>query len=650
MSARDKLDRTAEATPTRFGDGAATLSRSRGGYRPRTRLKGEQGYILAMTALLLVPLMAFVSFAIDAGAWYAQTSRMQRAADAAALAAVVYLPNTTAAAAARDAVAAQNGFTTGVTGTVTSPTKYQVTIQANGQRFFSSTFDPSAMNLSRSATAEFNKPIPLGSPTNKMGNDVASCPQFQPSQTAPCGPQPMLWSSIQGPNTQFQSGDPYTTKCARTTDPTAAVSAAICSSGTGVNGATNDLYKPNGYSFAIDVKAADVGRNMPFQVWDAGSYGRSVGLPYTEQTTVVSMTSGSNLLTRVSGAYNFVAADVGRVVVGTGIPVGATIATRISNTQVRISANVTSSSASRTVTIRTPRAPDCDSTLPPFNAAPYSGSIGSQNCQTGDRGSSPFELQIFENDGSDLTTNFTTPIAGCRLYVGPGADLATYKNRWATVCNFTPTQVGVYPVRVKSSNIAGVTDTGDGQNNFSMRLSGSPAASRLYAIDDLSIWTNTPSSDARFYLAEVGTEHQGKRLQLDLYDPGDGNGGDFTMQVFAPPSGAPNPVPTGGSTIPAAGLADSCRYNDTPSTFKGPNVTAPAGNVANLCTVTTRVGGVNKYNNHWLRIEIRVSDTYTCTTDCWWSIRYDFGGSVGIPTDRTVWSLTIVGDPVHLTE
>jgi hypothetical protein len=287
-------------------------------------------------------------------------------------------------------------------------------------------------------------------------------------------------------------------------------------------------------------------------------------------------------------------------------------------------------------------------------------------------------VQIFENDGVDLQISFDTPLAGCELYVapstggppptGPAATAAT-KNAWTNVCTFTPTRTGVYPVRIKSSNITRpngtvITDTGSGYNSFSLKVvngTANAANTRLYAIDDLSIWTNTPSSDARFYLAEILPEHAGKRLLLDLYDPGDGASGEYTMQVLAPPSGSPRPVPNLGTTIPgpSSPLATSCRYNPTPSATKGPDVRGAGGQNATNCTVTTKFASSSSghYNNNWLRIEIAIAPNYNCgvaqnvtPTDCWWTIRYNFGNTNSVPNDRTVWSITVVGDPVHLVE
>ena len=44
----------------------------------------ERGYVVALTALLLVPMLVFTAFATDVGAWYVRAQEIQRAADAAA--------------------------------------------------------------------------------------------------------------------------------------------------------------------------------------------------------------------------------------------------------------------------------------------------------------------------------------------------------------------------------------------------------------------------------------------------------------------------------------------------------------------------------------------------------------------------------------
>ena len=488
------------------------------------------------------------------------------------------------------------------------------------------------------------RPMSMGSASAQLGNDVVGCPQFQASTSAPCGPQPMLWSSITAPYESFANGDPYTTKCGRNLTP----SVAACTSGTYPGGATNELYDPTGYEYAIEVGAADVGVPLNFQIWDAGSYQRTTGAPTTQSTTVT-MTAGSTTLNRTSGA-SFTATNVGRSITGTGIPAGAVVFSYVNANRVTISQPASSSGTNRAVTISTPT--DCNANAAPFNAPPYaSAPWNQQHCQTGDAGSTPIQVQVFENDGNpdDDEIAYDTPISACHLYVGPGAGAATYKNAWATVCSFVPTATGVYPVRIKSSAIVlpdgtALTDTGSGYNNFALRVTGG-SATRVHQIDQLSIWLNTPGANPQVYLTEITTEDAGQRLQIDLFDPGDGNSGQYTIQVLAPPSGAPGTVPTGGTVIPAPGYADSCRYNPTASPTRGPDVAEPNGAAALDCRVTTKfTGSASVYNNNWLSIEIDIAEDYVCDTDCWWTVKYDFG-TASLPTDRTVWAPVLFDKP-----
>jgi hypothetical protein len=571
--------------------GAASTGRGR-------RLTGQDGYVLAMTALLILPLMVFTAFAVDLGSWYADASRMQRAADAAALAAVVRLPDvssTTGAVRAYTDVARANGYENGVNGvTVTgglapgSQTRYRVSITGPGRQYFSFTFDTDGQTIARSATAEFNRPVPLGSPNNAMGNDPTTCPNFQPSSSC-TGAVPYLWSAIQAPYSRFQDGDPYMTKCSGNT-----TTVSTCRVPANPNGAQNSLYKPEGYKYAVEVPPSAVGSVVTLQIWDAAHITRTTDAPNNR-----------------SGTF------------------------------------------------------DCKRSSSPFSG--YSAAIwsdfGTSNCQTGDSAQTraPLQVRVYENDNVELTTPLLLPgpnNLACERYWDTGTTVngtggLANKNAWQTVCTFTATRAGAYPVTVKTSNIVRpngtvITDVGTGWNAYSLRatVGGAAAGLKLYALDDLSIWTNTPGSTSRFYLAEIKAEHRGKKILLDLYDPGDGSGGsaDYYMSVKAPPSGLQT-IPGAGTTIPTPGVADSCNFNSSPSATKGPATPTAAPN----CRIRTRAGSSNIYNGQWLRVEIQLSPTYSCSADCWWSIAYDFSGS-SLPTDRTTWSLQVVGDPVHLVE
>src|ERR1700704_7218966 len=96
----------------------------------RRRLVGmwrdERGQAFIMVALMLTMLLGFIGIVIDVGWYEVNLVRVQRAADAAALAGVVYLPgNLGGGVAAAKAESQKNGFTHltgGVVGTATPDT------------------------------------------------------------------------------------------------------------------------------------------------------------------------------------------------------------------------------------------------------------------------------------------------------------------------------------------------------------------------------------------------------------------------------------------------------------------------------------------------------------------------------------------------
>ena len=130
-----------------------------------------------MVGLLIIPLIAFTAFAVDVGSWYAQAAKMQRAADSAALAGVIWNGDAPKQSAIVQAIATKNGYVDGTNGVSVvssippgNPTQLRVTISAPGSLFFSGVFLKSE-TLTRSATAQYNQPIPMGSPLGQLGND-----------------------------------------------------------------------------------------------------------------------------------------------------------------------------------------------------------------------------------------------------------------------------------------------------------------------------------------------------------------------------------------------------------------------------------------------------------------------------------------------
>ena len=147
---------------------------------------GEQGLAVIMTGLLLIPLMTFAAFGVDLASWYSRISQIQKAADAAALAGTVWMPSLSKATTEAEASLRSNGFRDGVDGIVVeidrgaTPTSLRVEVtDTDADRVFSQVFR-GQQSLTRHAEAEYNLPIPLGSPLNYFGGVTS---KTQPPQS-----------------------------------------------------------------------------------------------------------------------------------------------------------------------------------------------------------------------------------------------------------------------------------------------------------------------------------------------------------------------------------------------------------------------------------------------------------------------------------
>jgi hypothetical protein len=143
--------------------------------RPRSRR--SDGQVLVIFAGAIIALMAMVAVVIDMSWYWANSLRVQRAADAAALAGVVWLPGqpSTAYSTAR-AEAVKNGYTDGVNGVTVTPTqdaannrRLAVTINGTVGTFFMRVVGINTLPISKIAKADFILPVPMGSPQNYYG-------------------------------------------------------------------------------------------------------------------------------------------------------------------------------------------------------------------------------------------------------------------------------------------------------------------------------------------------------------------------------------------------------------------------------------------------------------------------------------------------
>src|SRR5207245_743189 len=185
----------------------------------------DRGQTLAIVALMLTALFGFMGLVADIGWYELNMVRIQRAADAAALAGVVYLPgNVIGAVVAAQLEAAKNGFANGVNGvTVTaapvSGAVLGVTVSTPVRTFFARLFGVASFTAHRNARAEFVLPVPMGSPGDYYGINVIcrnidtppACPQVASATGAGTLARLGSFGGVEPRGSERSSGDAYST-------------------------------------------------------------------------------------------------------------------------------------------------------------------------------------------------------------------------------------------------------------------------------------------------------------------------------------------------------------------------------------------------------------------------------------------------------
>lgn len=475
--------------------------------RPNMKDTKESGAALMWVAGSLVALLAVSSFAIDLGWYYLNASRVQRAADAAALAGVVHLPGFVTEANTDAVIAATTNFA----GSTLNPApvahadnRYQVFVRATIPSFFARIVGWNNFTVTRSATAEYVKPVRMGSPFNNFGNGNDASQNF--------------WAAINGPRTGKQQGDPFAPQC---------LNGNSCSSN------TNTQYRSNGYYYAVEIPSGKT--SMTVDLYDPGYYRR------------------------------------------TGFGVGTGDVDSLSET---VAGGVTT-----TYTLRSPDSTPLDPTDNP--------AVGGTCTQT------------------------WAPITD----TGYPSNTSNGKDNWRAHCTVASPIAGIYYLQVSSSGTTG------GSNHFAIRATTVPstgAIAKVYGALDMSIFTNDVLGTDRavLHLAEVPTVHAGKRLEIKLFDPGEGSGNAY--MTLRTPSGA---TPT----------CDWTAWDES--------VTSQITSRTDVsCRIQTTVSGTAQFNSRWVIINIDIPSNYSCTTNCWWTLLME----IGTPHDRTTWQARIVGNPVRL--
>ena len=568
---------------------------------PSRRSRGQVLVIFAMSILVMLSICAVV---IDVSWYWASTLRVQRAADAAALAGVVDLPGDVAQAQLDAATgAAQNGYSYANSCTANNtPTtvpglcayqdaadarKLDVTISAPVNTFFMNLVGIKKITATRTAKAKYELPVPMGSPLAYYGVyqlcSVSGTCTAEPDAVTGSLPSQGFFGAIEGEGNNRSTGDAFAPYYDG--KPT-----------------LNDQYYAKGYDYSVVVP----GSNATVWVFD----------PTFCATATKSTGSGH--------------AGAGDHWLGPNNPTPVSTYYQLWNT----------------------------------NNLPLNASRWTEVADSGTLFVNENQIDKSTTYGSGTLTNYAdqgSPSGAADCKAGQISNPAVggyWHNKWWPLA--TGLGAGTYYVRVMSTdpaNQAGNLDESF-ENMFSLEVTGGVDGNgngpQVYGNGKMATYANVDSGTQTFYLAQVSqTIGAGKTMEIDLFDPGD-VGQNAWLQILSPDANSSGGYSTGdGNYSTFSFTADA---NATAHT-SGTNVTCiqtygGTGGASAPSGCTNYTSGGTYYNNSWLTILINLPASYgqkgltppNNPTPGWWKIKY----TVQSANDTTTWLVSVRGNPVHL--
>ncbi|MEM7340090.1 MAG: RICIN domain-containing protein [Actinomycetota bacterium] len=645
-----------------------------------TKGRPEAGHILISAAMLLIPLIAFASLAIDTGAWYVEHQRNQRAADAAALAGVVWMPDLPAAqSVALDAVR-RNGYPGAVLTSslaafesaapgdpplvyveATGQQSISVRLRTNGLVLFGTVFGVQQVSTRSLADALYVRPEVMGNPTSALGNGVD-------------GPVPdHFWLNIL-PTTQVRNaGD-------------------LISSQQGRGGIPNPNHDPRGYLYVVDVPAGGTWNLQVRPTCYRQNRGRATYSLYFPDSTSYdaydNVNAGNRAMTDTFGRERN--PDNCEIPAPPAAPTSGAIAFA-ANIGACVDRDVASGwvqiwdcngAANQTWTI------DADGRLSTGGACAQvpAGSLGNGTfvtvggCGGGDEARWSISGSTITNRASgrclDLPSGTTTNGQNLQIWDCVGGSNQTWSTSVAPAGpppaptpNWSPAADGaqwhtLHNVGTRSGRwtFQAAHGGGSGRVLYSVRIvdaagntctsAANPSCPTIAPLNWQGAFTQSdmfgPGSPASFtdselWLADVGSEYAGNTLQVLLFDPADG----IDAVKIEDPNGAFADFTWDTIDVDEFGYAGGGYYGADAGPYDqrcgGDSVvTSPTAAVACDPTQPER----NWFQDRTVRIRIPIPDT-PCVTDCWWKLVYVNGTNDS--NETTTYRASIIGDPVRLT-
>ena len=597
--------------------------------RLRAQHRDERGLALAFVALSMTALLTFAALAIDVGYWYTVANKVQKAADAAALAAAPDMPDLTAATTTATDIARRNGFVADAITSVTvaavanQPGSVRVTISRTVTNFFAGVAGYRTQLIRRTAVAAFQGEIPMGSPVNSLGNQPSLAASYSGTgsnswSSAEPGTQGNYAPFIKGYNDAKGGGDRY---AAHAAPPTCNYKCV---------GGVNQDYVQNGYVYKIRIDPSAAGQDVAVEVFDPAV------------VVVGERCESASLDTATGGLYERGLTTANGKALCTGD-------------------NVYNAAFQTSFVMR-----NADTTAGDL----YDNSIiDTATCRPQRFGSFSTAINMANAASTGVATVDPQRPTGTEQYVA--LPLRTERDlfrKWVRVCTFTvPASFGSapyldYELQVttgyqwnQGTRVLDPSVNSSGENEFYLRaatVAGSGAFSSsapvaVFAAGRLPVHVNDDTSNVNFYLAQITPGANGRRLTVDFWDISDAGGsGNFSVKVLPPPGATSTASPAGITSFPG------CTGVENDITPLGARLDSAT------CVLTDPV---NFDNGDLISVSIPIPDGYACGTgthttagitypnDCWIRVQFAFPSGLQ-PIDHMTWTAELAGDPLRLAE
>lgn len=221
---------------------------------------------------------------------------------------------------------------------------------------------------------------------------------------------------------------------------------------------------------------------------------------------------------------------------------------------------------------------------------------------------------------------------------------AAFDDAWVSLCTIDMEAGDVYLLNVRTSERPGYASSA-AANGYAVQACtdgncATPGQPIVRARERGVFAPVIQGTDATIYLAEVGPQHAGSTLVVEMWDPADSTATTLISPRMpsATQPGPSRPVPTSACEI----------------TSSRPGLPQAGDLGSSECSYLASPGGTPYYNGHLVTMRIDIPSTYTCTTgvdpttsadSCWWGLRYEVSS---VTVDITTWRAHIVGDPLPL--